>query len=77
MAKKKTKNETPIRKERLIRNKRISITLNEREFRVMERFFNEFKIKNKTKFLRDTIIRAAWQKLEENAPTLFPKEELR
>ncbi len=63
--------------ERLVRNRRLSITLNEKEFRVVERFFKEYKIKNKSKFLRDTIIRTVWEKLEANAPTLFSKEEMR
>ncbi len=72
---KKTKKAT-LKKERLIRDKRISITLNEKEFRVMERFFKECKIKNKSKFLRDTLIRIAWKKLEDNAPYLFSEEEM-
>ncbi len=71
----KTKKAT-LKKERLIRDKRISITLNEKEFRVMERFFKECKIKNKSKFLRDTLIRMAWKKLEDNAPCLFSEEEM-
>jgi hypothetical protein len=78
MANKKAKNaaKAPSKRERLVRNRRISITLNEKEFRVMERFFKECKIKNKSKFLRDTLIRLAWQKLDENAPYLFSEEEM-
>ncbi len=78
MAKKNSK--TPLKpsvKDRLVRNRRISITLNEKELRVIERFFKEYKITNKSKFLRDTIIRTVWEKLEENAPTLFSKEDLK
>lgn len=66
----------PLKKERLVRDRRISITLNEKEFRVMERFFKECNIKNKSKFLRDTLIRIAWKKLEDNAPCLFSEEEM-
>lgn len=79
MPTKKTKKTSlkPTVAERLVRNKRLSITLNEKEFRVVERFFKEYKIKNKSKFLRDTIIRTVWEKLEVNAPTLFSKEEMR
>ena len=72
---KKTNNSRP--KEKLVRNKRLTITLNEKEFRVIERFFNEYKIKNKTKFVRDLLIRSVWEKLEANAPTLFSADEMR
>lgn len=74
---KKKKASTPSVKDRLVRDKRMSITLNEKEYRVIERFFKEYKIRNKSKFLRDTIIRTVWQKLEESAPTLFSENEMR
>lgn len=74
---KKKKVNAPSVKDRLVRDKRMSITLNEKEYRVIERFFKEYKIRNKSKFLRDTIIRTVWQKLEESAPTLFSENEMR
>ncbi|MBR0503652.1 MAG: hypothetical protein IJJ77_10465 [Paludibacteraceae bacterium] len=74
---KKKKVSAPSVKDRLVRDKRMSITLNEKEYRVIERFFKEYKIRNKSKFLRDTIIRTVWQKLEESAPTLFSENEMR
>ena len=74
---KKKKASAPSVKDRLVRDKRMSITLNEKEYRVIERFFKEYKIRNKSKFLRDTIIRTVWQKLEESAPTLFSENEMR
>lgn len=67
----------PLAKERLARNKRVVITLNEKEFRVMDRFFNKYKIKNRTKFLRDTIIKTVWRTLEADAPTLFSDSEMK
>lgn len=79
MAKKRkiSNNGVPSRRERLVRNKHISIALNEREYRVLERFYKEFNIKNKSKFLRDTIIRTVWNNLMENEPSLFSEEELK
>ncbi|MCQ2209756.1 MAG: ribbon-helix-helix domain-containing protein [Paludibacteraceae bacterium] len=75
--KKEKCNNAPSKRDRLVRDKRMSITLNEKELRVIERFFKEYKIKNKSKFLRDTIIHTVWEKLEESAPTLFSKDEMR
>ena len=72
-----SKKEKPIAKERMVRNKRVVITLNEKEFRVIDRFFTQYKVKNKTKFLRETIIKTIWRKFEEDAPTLFSESEMK
>ena len=84
---KKTNNSRP--KEKLVRNKRQigRASCRERDLHsfptrrssdlVIERFFNEYKIKNKTKFVRDLLIRSVWEKLEANAPTLFSADEMR
>ena len=80
MAKKtssKKSTEKPLAKERLIRNKRVVITLNEKEFRVIDRFFKQYKISNKSKFLRETIIKTVWRQLEKDAPTLFSDSEMK
>ena len=79
MAEEKKKNrkkteKVPDRK-RLVRNQRISIALNDAEMRALQRFFKQYKITNKAKFCRETIMLEVLKKFEANAPTLFDNVE--
>ena len=79
MAEEKSKNskktgKVPDRK-KLVRNQRISIALNDAEMRALQRFFKQYKITNKAKFCRETIMLEVLKKFEANAPTLFDNVE--
>lgn len=77
MAKKKKKPAAPTIKGRLVRDKRINISLNESEYNLLMRFYSECKITNKSKFLRDTIMKTVWEKMIDNSTALFSKDEMK
>lgn len=78
MAVKKNKNkkETP-KPMKMVRCNRVVISLNDKEMAVLNRFYDKYKITNKTKWLRETIIVTVLKQFESDAPTLFSEEEMR
>ncbi len=60
-----------ISKRKDLRVNRHAFMLNELENKALQRFIDEYKIKNKSKFIRETVIRAILAKFDEDAPTLF------
>jgi hypothetical protein len=66
----------PIFKEdRLRRNNRLSLMLNNREMRALGIYCNRYRIKNKSGFLRETIMKAILKRFEEEHPTLWEENE--
>lgn len=53
------------------RTHRQTITFNDVEMGVISNFCSKYKIKKKTKFLREAIISTILQKMEEDHPKLF------
>lgn len=56
---------------KLLRTHRHFFMLNEKENRVLERYIIKYKVKNKSKFIREALMAAVVRKLEEDSPTLF------
>lgn len=77
VVKKNKKSEAPKNRIRMTRSNRVVISLNDRELAFMNRFYSKYKITNKTKWMRETLIVAILKKLEADAPTLFSEEEMR
>jgi hypothetical protein len=71
MASKTEKSEKPVRKKNSLRTHRQLFTLNDEENRALERFIEKYKIRNKSKFIRETLMCAIIRKMEEDSPTLF------
>lgn len=46
-------------------------TLNDAENKVLNRFLEKYKVTNKSRFIRETLIITILKKLEEDSPTLF------
>jgi hypothetical protein len=66
----------PIFKEdRLRRNNRLSLMLNNREMRALGIYCNRYRIRNKSGFLRETIMKAILKRFEEEHPTLWEENE--
>jgi hypothetical protein len=66
----------PIFKEdRLRRNNRLSLMLNNREMRALGIYCNRYRIKNKSGFLRETIMKAILKRFEDEHPTLWEDNE--
>jgi len=66
----------PIFKEdRLRRTIRLSLMLNNREMRALGIYCNRYRIKNKSGFLRETIMKAILKRFEEEHPSLWEDNE--
>jgi hypothetical protein len=63
------------KEEQLKRTNRLSLMLNKREMRALGIFCNRYRIKNKSEFLRETIIKAILKRSEEEHPTLWEENE--
>jgi hypothetical protein len=46
-------------------------TLNDAEEKVLNRFLDKYKISNKSKYIRETLMKSILRKFEEDSPTLF------
>lgn len=68
MAKKKI---IPLHKRTSLRIHRQLFTLNEEENNALIRYMTKYKVQNKSKFIRETLMIAIIRKFEEDHPTLF------
>jgi hypothetical protein len=59
----------------LLRKNRQTLLLNNRELKAIETYCNKYKIKNKSRFMRETILTAVLKKFDEDYPTLFEFEK--
>jgi hypothetical protein len=66
---------TIYKEERLRRTNRLSLMLNSREMRALGIYCNRFRIKNKSEFLRETIMKAILRRFEEEHPSLWEESE--
>ena len=57
--------------EKLKRTNRFSVMLNNREMRALDIYCNRYRVKNKSEFLRETIMRTIIRRFEEEHPTLW------
>lgn len=53
------------------RKNRVAIMLNDEELKALNRFISTYKIKNKSKFVRETLMTTILKKFDEDHPTLF------
>ncbi|MFW6223039.1 MAG: hypothetical protein ACOC3T_05460 [Bacteroidota bacterium] len=58
----------------LKRDNRQQINFNRRELSAIDQFCRQYKIKNKSKFMRETIITAVLKKFDDDYPRLFEDE---
>ncbi len=68
MKKKKVKRQ---KDEKLKRIHRKSILFNRKELNAINRYCRKYKIKNQSRFMRETIIYAILKKFDEDYPSLF------
>jgi len=59
----------------LKRTNRLSLMLNNREMRALEIYCNRFRVKNKSEFLRETLMKAILKRFEEEHPSLWEENE--
>ena len=63
------------KEDRLRRTNRLSLMLNNRELRALGIYCRRFRIKNKSEFLRETIMKAILRRFEEEHPSLWEENE--
>jgi len=73
-AKQKVKR-TTYKVERQKRSNRLSLMLNNRELRALSIYCNRYRVKNKSEFLRSTIMKAILKRFEDEHPTLWEENE--
>ena len=81
MAKKRPKkNKKPadklIKSSLLRRTHQVAFLLNEKEKEAIESYCKKYKITNRSKFMRETLIGAVMEKFVADYPTLFGKEDM-
>ena len=64
------------KKEKLLRTNKVQFVFNDKEFDVFSSYCKKYKIKNRSKFIRETIMSAILRQIVEDQPTLFPLEEV-
>ena len=65
------KAQIPLVKRNNLRTHRETITLNDEEYKFLNRYMGKYKISNKSKFIRETLMRTIIVRFEEDHPTLF------
>lgn len=63
------------KEDRLRRTNRLSIMLNNGEMKALGIYCNRYRVKNKSEFLRETVMKAILKKFEDEHPTLWEENE--
>jgi hypothetical protein len=64
-----------IKEEQLRRNNRFSVMLNNREMKALDIYCDRYRIKNKSSFLRETVMKTIIKRFDEEHPTLWEDAE--
>ena len=59
------------------RTKQITFMLNDEEHKIVSNYLNKYKIENKSRWYRETILAHILKTLEHDYPTLFGENEMR
>ena len=60
----------PVR-EKLVRKHKITFMLNDKEMEAIEKYLSRYRIRNKSRFYRETIVRHILKQMEKDTPELF------
>lgn len=74
---KRSKKCLKMRAEYTKRERRMSILLSEDEQLIVDRYLEKYKITNKSRWLRETILMFIHKNMEEDYPTLFGEHDMR
>ena len=59
------------------RERRMSILMSDDEQMIVDRYLDKYKITNKSRWLRETILMFIHRNMEEDYPTLFGEHDMR
>lgn len=63
------------KKEKLIRKNKITINLNEKEYKVLQNFISKYKIKNTSNLVRKALFTHILEQFDKDYPSIFPETE--
>ncbi|MGQ1889085.1 hypothetical protein ACT29H_01445 [Thermophagus sp. OGC60D27] len=64
------------REDALKRKHKATFLLNDKELEAFEVYCKRYKVKNKARFMRESVMRVVMDQFMEDYPTLFEKEDL-
>jgi hypothetical protein len=59
------------------RQQHITCSLSEEEMLIVDRYLNKYKIENKSRWMRETILQFVYKNMQEDYPTLFGEHDMR
>lgn len=59
------------------RDKHVTFSLNEKEYALIEAYVRKYRIENRSRWFRETLISFVLKNLEQDHPTLFDENEMR
>jgi len=65
------------KKEPLVRNRVVSISLNDPEYKALLKYCTKYKITNRSRFIRESLMKSILTRMSEDYPTLFEEKEMR
>ena len=70
---------TPVipKKKRLVRDHLVTIALNESEFKVLEKYCVKYKISNRSRIIRESLMTTILTRMVNDYPKLFGEDEMR
>ncbi|OJV33301.1 MAG: hypothetical protein BGO29_06340 [Bacteroidales bacterium 36-12] len=66
----KSRKAVKLQRDKLRKHKHLFI-LNDAENNALNRYISQYRVSNKSKFIRETLMQAILKKFEEDTPTLF------
>ena len=65
------------RKSPMVRNRTVTISLNDPEYKALQKYCTKYKITNRARFIRESLMKSILSRMSEDYPTLFGENEMR
>ncbi|WP_321438438.1 hypothetical protein [uncultured Bacteroides sp.] len=59
------------------RQQHITCLLSEEEMQIVDRYLDKYKIENKSRWMRETLLQFVYKNMQEDYPTLFGEHDMR
>lgn len=71
------KKQVSVKKKPLVRDRLVTIALNDPEFKTLEKYCAQYKISNRSRFIRESLMKSMLSRMVDDYPTLFGEKEMR
>ncbi len=65
------------KKPSMLRENTVTFSLNDPEYQALQKYLTKYKITNRSRFLRESVMKVVLNRLTEDYPTLFGEKEMR